>query len=200
MRALPSFALLAALALPGPALADNFVELNGGIMMPVDDDAWTDYVDSGPKLGLRIGGMDPGGFGAMLSADWTPINTDNFSGFGTSVDVAAHRFRILLGGMLQNRIGQSLTASIRFGAGLDLTRVNIETNIFGARSEQSDTDSGLALEFGGGLWFDVGSVQVGGDVGLPLAFHADDSDDDIDLNDYRSIDIDLLFGVRLFSR
>lgn len=197
MRVLP---LLAALALPTPVLADNFVELNGGIMMPADDDAWTDYVDSGPKLGVRIGGMDRAGFGAMLSADWTPINTDNFSAFGATVDAAAHRFRVLLGGTLQNRVGKSLTASFRFGAGVDLVRLSVESNFFGARSERTDTDSGIALEVGGGLWFDVGSVQVGGEVGLPIAFHADGDDDEIQLEDYRSIDIDLLFGVRFFSR
>lgn len=197
MRVLPS---LAVLALATPAMADNFVELNGGIMMPVDDDAWTDYVDSGPKLGVRVGAMDRAGFGAMLSADWTPINTDNFSAFGATVDAAAHRFRLLIGGSVQSRVGKSLTASFRFGAGADIARVTVESNFFGARSKQSDTDSGIAIEVGGGLWFDVGSVQVGGDVGLPMGFHADDSDDDIDLNDYRSIDIDLLFGVRFFSR
>jgi hypothetical protein len=197
MRVLP---LLAVLALPTPAVADNYVELFGGIIMPVDDEPWTDYVDSGPKLGLRLGALDTSGFGGMLSVDWTPLNADDWSGFGASVDVAAQRFRILVGGSVQRPIGNSLTASFRFGAGLDITHVNVETNFFGVRSKESDTDSGLALEFGGGLWFNVGSVQVGGEVGLPMSFHSDDRDDDIDLNDYRSIDIDLLFGVRFLSR
>jgi len=78
--------------------------------------------------------------------------------------------------------------------------VNIKTNLGPFSGENSDTDVGFALEAGGGLWFDVGSVQVGGQFALPLGFHADGSDNDIDLDDYMSVDVDLLFGVRFVSK
>src|SRR5688572_4911526 len=93
MRALTVFALL---ALPGSASADNFVEVAGGIMIPAGDEQWTDYVESGPKLGVKVGGYGEQ-LGAILSADWTPVNTDDnsFQFGGFSVESAAHRFRLL---------------------------------------------------------------------------------------------------------
>lgn len=191
---------LAMLVVPARASAESFVELAGGIMMPVGDDDWTNYVEAGPKLALRVGGTGSEGrtSGALISADWTPIQVDD--GAFAFADVSADRFRILINAYADRSIGPKLTASIRVGAGIDITHVNARVNLGPFSGESSDTDPGLALEAGGGLWFDLGSVQVGGEIALPLGFHADGQDNDIDLADYMSYDIDLLFGVRFVSR
>jgi hypothetical protein len=195
MRALVASAVLA-VATAQSARADSFVEAALGAMIPVSDDQWTDYVDSGIKLAARAGTAPAGGgFGALVSVDWTPINDDD-DGFG-NVDVSAHRFRILIGGTMQRRLGPKLHGSLRLGLGADITYVSIEGSFFGFQIDSSDTDLGLALEPAAGLWFDAGSVQIGGELGLPISLLHDDGDDnDIDLEDYTSVDIDLMFAVR----
>lgn len=188
---------LAILVVPARASAESFVELAGGLMMPVGDDDWTDYVEAGPKLGLRLGGTGSEGrtSGAMISADWTPIEADDDGVFGS--DISADRFRILVNAFAESTIGPKLTARIRVGAGVDIAHISVDVPFLG---ESSDTDPGLAVEAGAGLWFNAGSVQIGGEIALPLGFHADGRDNDIDLADYMSYDIDLLFGVRFVSR
>lgn len=195
MRALAAIALLAATS---PAHAESFVEVAGGLMTPLADDQWKDYVRSSPKLAARAGASGQRA-GALLSIDWTPINTTD-TGFGNSVDVSAHRFRFLIGGIVQQKIGPKLNASFRLGIGFDVAYVNIYTNIFGFESEASDTDVGLALEPAFGLWFDAGSIQIGGELALPISVHGDRNDNDVVLNEYTSLDLDLLFGVRFLSQ
>ena len=194
MRVLIALALLAA----APAHADNFVEIAGGIMIPVSDDQWTDYIESGPKLATRIGAVGPK-VGGLLSIDWTPINADD-TGFGNAVDISSHRFRIQLAAATHQKVGANLTASFRVGGGFDIAYVNVQTNIFGLMTDDSDTDVGLALEAAGGLWFNVGSMQIGGELALPISFHDDGPDNDINLEEYTSVDLDLLFGVRFKSK
>jgi hypothetical protein len=189
---------LALLVAPATSVADSFVEVAGGVMIPASNDQWTDYVDSGPKLAARVGSVGQT-VGGMVSIDWSPINTDD-TGFGNAFDVSAHRFRILIAAVTHQRVGANLTASFRVGAGADIAYTRIETNILGFRNEASDTDVGLALEAGFGLWFNVGSMQVGGELALPIGFHDDGPDNDIDLEDYTSVDLDLLFGVRFLSK
>jgi hypothetical protein len=191
---------LAALVVPARASAGTFVEVGGGIMMPAGDDDWTNYVEAGPKLVARIGAIaDNGSPGGMVSIDWTPIQPDD-TGFGNAVEVSADRFRILVNAFIDKPLGPKLTATFRLGAGIDIAHVNVKTNLGPFSGETTDTDPGLAVEAAGGLWFDVGSVQVGAELGLPLGFHADGNDHDFDTNDYMSYDIDLLFAVRLNSR
>jgi hypothetical protein len=197
MRGLLLVALL--VAAPTPARAENFIEVVGGILIPVADDDWTQYVESSPKLGVRAGTVDK--FGGMLSIDWAPLNTDNGSfGFpGGMVDVSSHRFRILAMGTMHHRAGK-LIATGRAGVGIDISHVSIQTTFLGQTNTNSDTDPGLALELGGGLWFPVGSVHVGGEIGIPLSIHADGEDNNINLDDYTSFDFDILFGVRFVSK
>jgi hypothetical protein len=200
MRALALLALVAIPVVPTPARADGFVELVGGVLIPVADDDWTNYVESGPKLGARIGSVSQK-VGGMLSLDWSPINTDNqgWSFLGNFADISSNRFRILANVVTHSSVGKNLTASARFGAGIDISHVSIETNILGNVTKESDTDSGIALEAAGGIWFKVSSVELGGELAIPVSFHSDDPGDQFDLNDYSSFDIDLLFGVRLRS-
>lgn len=195
MRVLAALALL---ALPARAHADGFIELAGGIMIPAADNQWTDYVDSGPKLAVRAGAVGAKA-GAMLSLDWTPINADN-TGFGNAVDISSHRFRMLVSVTTLIKAAPKLHISLRVGVGADISHVNVQTDLFGVHTENSDTDVGLALEGAGGLWFDVGSVQIGGELALPISYHDDGSKSDVDLETYTSLDIDLLFGVRFVSQ
>jgi hypothetical protein len=191
----PMRVLAFALVLTSPVIAhaDNIVELAGGFMTPVSDDQWS---ESGPKLAARAGTVGPK-VGALLSLDWSPLNTDD-AGFGNSVDVSAHRFRIQVMAAAHHKAGKVL-ASFRGGLGIDVARVSIDGNILGFQIDESDTDVGLALEVAGGIWFPVGSVEVGGELALPMSFHDDGPDNDIDLEEYTSVDFDLLVGVRFRS-
>lgn len=195
MRALASS--LALLLLATPAHADSFVDIAGGLSIPMGDDDWTEVAESSPKLALRIGSL-PQNIGGMLQADWTPTNTDTTSGQfpGGSADISAHRFRVLLGAVFRHDISNSLAFSGRAGAGIDVAYASSSVEFLGNRTETSDSDVGLALEVGGGLWFKSGSMWIGGEVAIPIAMH--DHDGDIDFQ-YTSYDLDVLVGVRFFS-
>ena len=192
MRVLAALALL---ALPARAHADSFVELAGGVMIPTADSQWTDYVEPGLKLAARAGAVGQKA-GAMLSIDWTPLNADKVP-FG---DISSNRFRFLVSATTLMKAAPKVHVSFRVGLGADISHVNVQTDIFGVHTENSDTDVGIALEAAGGLWFDAGSVQVGGELALPISYHDDGKDNGIDLNAYTSLDIDLLFGVRFVSK
>lgn len=192
-----SAVLLVVLAMSsGTAVADNFISAVGGVMLPVEDSQWTGYVDSGPKLAVRIGGAGSGNIGGMFSADWTPIteDEDGFAGF----DVTSHRYRLLVNVFAEHKMGPKLTALVRGGAGIDIAYVHATADLgLLGKFDNSDSDVGLALEVAGGLWFQAGeSVQLGGELALPLGFHGDRDENSITLEEYSSLDIDLLFGLR----
>jgi hypothetical protein len=195
----PMRALVVALLVAAPlsARADNIVELAGGFMTPISDDQWSDYSESGPKLAARAGVVGPK-VGGLLSLDWSPINTDE-TGFG-NVDVSAHRFRIQAMGVFHHNAGK-LIASFRGGLGIDIASVSVNGDFFGIQIDESDTDVGLALEVAGGIWFPVGSVEVGGELALPMSFHSErtQQEDGIAIAEYTSVDLDLLFAVRFRS-
>lgn len=189
-------ALVATLVLLAPAVAraDQFVELGGGLAVPMSDDEYTNYVDTSATLFARIGGG--GVVGGMFSVDFTPLaaNSDilNFN-----------RFRFQGHVLVRKQVAPKVELSGRFGAGLDLIHESADVTIFGVHYEGSDTDLGLALEVGGGIWFSVGSgggVQLGAEVCLPISYHNTDGNPQDPNNarfDYTSVDLDILGGVRL---
>jgi hypothetical protein len=205
MRAL---ALAAVLAVPAAAHADSFLEVTGGISIPVGDDNWTKTAESSPKIGARVGAVgDDNGIGGMLQADWTPVNLDSGGGgsfgFGT-VDVAAHRFRVLADLAFHKRVAPKLLVNLRAGAGIDVAHAAASGNVLGVNFSSSDTNVGFGFEVGGGLYVDLGSAQIGGELALPIGHHSKQgSTPPSDGNytfDYTSYDVDILLGVRFVSR
>jgi hypothetical protein len=201
----PSLALVLALpvlASPGRAHADNFFEISGGIAIPMANDNWTNTVETSPKLSVKAGAV-PGKIGGALSFDWTPETTDE-EGFSTGVgsaDISAHRFRILANVLFQLPVQRKLHFEGRAGIGVDIAHASVSGDVLGVNFDTSDTDAGLALEVGAGMWFDLSSVQVGAQVALPIGMHDHQADSNDELTfDYTSYDFDLLFGVRFVSR
>ena len=198
MRAI---SLLVLLVVSGPARAGGFAEVGVGVMVPAADDDWTNYVDPAPKVFAR-GGFIKNAIGGMLSVDWTPINADRdaIPVIGT-LDISSNRFRILGNIVVHAKIGAKLTASGRFGIGIDILQISATYRLGMFETTTDDSDSGLALEPGGGIWYQVGeSLHIGGELGLPMSFHSYDMSNDIQLNDFTSLDIDLLFNLRYIPR
>lgn len=194
-------ACLAAIAVaPSRARADTFLDLQGGISIPVGDSDWTDLADSSPKLGLRIGAI-PHEIGAFVAADWTPVNTDQqgWSGPLTSADISAHRFRVMGGVMFHHPLSNTIAVTGHGAIGADIAHANISVDVLGTHTETSDTNTGLGFAFGGGVWFRAGSLEVGGELQLPVAFHHDDNKNDSIPYDYTSVDLELVGGVRFLS-
>ncbi|HEY6033000.1 MAG TPA: hypothetical protein VIV58_02040 [Kofleriaceae bacterium] len=190
----------------GAAYADSFLEVAGGLSIPVGDSNWTNLADTSAKLGARFGAMNDQGLGAMLQADWTPVNL-NYPGGGTagaSIDYAGHEFRFLADFTIHHPILPKLLFGGRAGIGLDIAHASLTTTLGNSTSSISDTDLGLALEFGAGLWYPIGDVQIGGEIALPISTHSKHGTllptDGHFTFDYTSYDIDLLFGVRVLSR
>ncbi len=196
-----SFAVTAAvtIAAPTPAHADSFVDLFGGISIPLEDEDWTDAVESSPVLGLRVGSTTKQ-IGGYLSADWMPTNTDaqGWNLPATSGDVSAHRFRLMVGPLFQHTVSNTLAVTARAGIGADIAHASISGTVGTIGFEESETDVGLGFEFAGGVWFKLGSLAVGGELALPIGIH-DDDNDVLDFN-YTSVDLQILFGVRFSSR
>jgi hypothetical protein len=181
----------------GPAKADSFVDLKGGLTTPVGDDDWNDTVESSPKLAIAIGSV-PNTIGGMVSLDWTPYNTDAQADF-PGAEFSAHRFRILGNLAFMSPLQNKLIVTGRMGIGADIQRGHAEGQVFGIRFETTDSDIGLGFELGAGLWVKVGGVAVGGEIAIPISHHDRDNDQgEIDFI-YTTYDIDLLFGVRLMS-
>jgi hypothetical protein len=118
---------------------------------------------------------------------------------GTSGEISAHRFRLMIGPLFRHAIGNTLAVTARAGIGADIAYASVSGTVLGAEFEQSETDVGLGFEFAGGLWFGLGSLEVGGEVALPIGVHDDDNDQDVDFI-YTSVDLQMLFGVRFSSR
>jgi hypothetical protein len=141
----------------------------------------------------------------MIQADWTPVNLNNSGGaFGTiaGLDIAGHDFRFLADLTLHHQVAPKLVVSVRAGVGLELAPASATVTILGGTSSSSDTNAGFAFEVGGGLWYSLGDVQVGGELALPVAWHSnrnDGSDNGYPFN-YTDYNIDVLIGVRVLSR
>ncbi len=202
MRSLSVVFLLLAAA-SSRAWADGFVDFVGGIAAPLADNTWTNTVQTSPKLGVRAGSFSDQ-FGGMLSLDWTPENLDNSGGAfpGGSVDTSGHRFRILVQALARQHVAPRITIAERAGAGVDIARGAYSASFLGSTTDHSDTNVGVGFEFGGGIWFDISStMQLGGELAIPIGYHSHKSSSTGDIAfDYTSYDLDLLFGVRLWSR
>lgn len=184
-------AALLALAVPRAAAADTgFAEVIAGIAKPMADDDYEDFVDESFKLGLRFGAFAAGErnrAGIELAVDWTPVNHDLNDGGLADIDMS--RFRALAGVRLVAPIGPKGVVFGRAGAGVDY--VTYEGTFLGVTID--DDDTGLALEVGGGVLFDLGGFAIGAQLAVPMAFH--DSDNSADWDDYSGYDLDLLFTL-----
>jgi hypothetical protein len=205
MRLLNAALTLVVMTTAGNAHADTFGELLAGISLPFDDSNWTNTANSSPDFSFRGGVITPEGIGGMLQLDWTPVNLDNSGGSVGGVadsNIAAHRFRLLANFVYQHHILPKLVGSARVGVGLDIAHASATVTVLGNTSNTSDTDTAFAFELGGGLWYDLGDVQVGGEIAMPVSAHGkhgDGTNGNYSF-DYTSYDINLLLGVRLFSR
>ncbi len=188
MRAIAIVGLLA-----GSAHASPYVELAGGLVAPLGDSQYTDGADPSLGLAARIGGGAP--VGGMFSVEWAPLTSD--------VDhVSLNRFRFMGHVVIHHAVTPKIELTGRFGAGIDLLHESYDQSIGGLHFQGSDSDLGLALEFGGGAWFGVGggSTQIGVELAIPIGYHSDDNTPTTADNvnwDFTSFDLEVLGGVRL---
>ena len=196
-----AFLVTILLAVPTVAHADGNLELAGGISIPAGDKNWTNIANTSPKLGLRIGEM-VGDFGGMLQVDWTPVSLNNSGGsFGVgSTDVSAHVFRVLADFAVQHHILEHLVVSGRAGIGIDIAHASASFTLLGNTTSRSDTDVGLAVEFGGGVFYDFGGgTQIGGEIAVPIGNHSSASQNGSIPFQYALEDVDLLAVLRFRS-
>jgi hypothetical protein len=197
-----SIAFAAVLLAAAPAGADSFAGLVGGFMTPLgdshsDNSGWKDQVGSSPKLGVRAGENGESGLGALFSADWTPVNYNVRTNLA---DVSAHRFRILAHLTFEKMVMPKLSVFGRAGAGIDIAHASASATVLGQTFSASDTDLGWAFEVGGGAYFHVGDIQIGGELAIPFAGHNHKANGTSDITlDYTSTDLDILFGIRFIS-
>lgn len=180
--------VVAALAVvEGSALADGFLELEGGPVIPLGDDDYDSAVETSFKLGARVGAISLAerglSFGADVGADWTPLAHD-FEGPFTSASF--HRMRVLVALRAAGRVGGSGVVTARLGAGIDYARATFR--ILGG--ETTETDVGIAIDPSVAFQADLGRALIGVKIGVPIGIHDEQGDD---LLDYTSVDLDILF-------
>ncbi len=196
--AVRAYVLIAVVAMTTPAKADGFGEILAGIAIPASDSDWTKLVGPSPKLAARGGAMQ-GDFGGMLGLDWTWENLENGgeSFVVGSTSASLQRFRLIASGVFRHRLTPKLTLSARAGAGIDVAHASGDFTLFGNHSSTSDTDVGYAFDFGVGIWFDIGSTQLGFELAVPIGHHDKQVEQSGDLPfQWSSLDVDLLVGVR----
>ncbi|HEY1552499.1 MAG TPA: hypothetical protein VGG28_31945 [Kofleriaceae bacterium] len=196
MRALVAATLL---VLTAAAHADGNLELAGGISIPAGDSNWQNIAKTSPKLGVRIGDFFTHDLGVMLQADWTPVSLNNSGaafGIGEAA-FAAHVFRVLIDFTGQRHITEHVVIGGRAGIGMDIAHASGSISVGAAAGSRADTDVGLAVEFGGGVWYDFGGTQVGGEIALPIGNHSSPSENGSFAFQYAMYDVDLLAVVRL---
>jgi hypothetical protein len=171
-----------------------------GLQLPVADNNWTNYVDASPKIGVRAGAVQ-GALAGMVSADFTPerLTAKTSMPGGFDAGASAYRFRFLAHLGFEHPVTEKLTVTARVGAGLDLAHGSYDFTVLGVRSQSSESDLGFAFEFGGGIWWDIGSAQIGGELAVPIGNHDKASQNGSVGFQYTSYDIDMLFAVRVLG-
>ncbi len=171
-------------------------EADAGIAAPIGDDSYDNNVDNSFKLGARLGTNTT--FGALdVGVDFTPYS-DNLS--SALVDVDIQRFRFLFGARWKHPIAPKVHMFVRGAVGLDLIHYHASGSIGPIAVDQSETDAGIGLEIDTGILFDVGKVQLGAKLGLPIGMHfnGDDPNDPADADlDYTAVDIDFAFVLNV---
>ena len=175
------------------AHAEVFGEVEAGIANPIGDSDWTNLASTSIKLAGRLGFAIPEGPGAALQLDWTPIHIHGQS--VTGIDVSASRIRILPTFVFHRPIAAKLELAARVGIGLDYIHQSASFTVLGATTTSTTSDTAFAFEVGGGLWYDLGAVELGGELALPISAHSDKN-----AAHYSSYDIDVLVGLRFTSR
>jgi len=195
--------VLAVLLGAAPARADGFVDVAGGVAIPVEN-YWWRLNNPSPKLGVRLGATMHANpvwsIGILASGDWTYVRS--FPGeFG--FDFAADRFdrfRVLSSLIVLHPVAAKVAVGIRIGAGADVAHASHAFRFGGTTQSRSDTDAGFAFEAAAGAWYDIGArAHVGGELGAPIGHHAEQPppSSKVAWFDYTSVDIDLLIALRV---
>ncbi|MDB4959553.1 MAG: hypothetical protein JWO36_7122 [Myxococcales bacterium] len=196
MRVFMLAAVVVTVGVPSPARADGIVEVAGAVTFPIGDDNWKNTVEPSPELGIRAGGGNDE-LAGLIGLAWVPEQLDAQPAF---TSVSGHRFRILGNLELGHHIAPKIRLGGRIGAGTDITHGSYTVMFAGTTASKSDTDFGFALDLAVSLLFDVGSVQVGPELAVPIGYHSKKAMNLGDLSfDYTQTDIELWFVVRFGS-
>jgi hypothetical protein len=190
-----SLIVVALVAVAHVAQADPFVELAAGVMFPISNSDWTNTVDVSPKLAAR-GGVARGDLEGLLSLDWTPVQAKAEPLF---TDISYTRFRILAAAQLRHQFAPNIRLSARAGFGIDIAHAGYTVDLpFVGTTSGSDTDTGFAFEPALGIWYALGTTELGLELAFPISTHSRDANaqtGQIGFH-YTSVDIDLLATVR----
>jgi hypothetical protein len=185
---------LISLIAAGAAHAEGFIIIGGGASFPVGDADWEQTVESSPTLVVRGGGGRRTGQRSRLfiegSFEYTPLTT-NLDSALLQLDLS--QYRALIGVRLESAIARGALVALRAGLGMDHLRAEVSSPLLPGSS--TDTDTGVALDVGGGVWFTAGPVMLGVELALPIGFHDDQDANGANL-DFRNTALSLLAGAR----
>jgi hypothetical protein len=174
------------------AHADGYLIAGGGIRVPLGDSDWQDLVETSPSLQLGGGTMRKiaphSRLGLDVSFSYSPLASNANSLF--RVDLS--QFRALVGFRLEQLVARGALFAFHGGIGIDHLRAEVSSDLFPDRTE---TDTGLALDVGGGFWFSAGPVLLGVELGLPIGRHHR-SQSAQNVIDFQSIDLAVFGGAR----
>lgn len=176
------------------ARAEAYLMFSGGGLLPTGDADWEDFIDSSLTFGARAGVANRTGRGARLAfeavLEYAPLSPESVPLFEVELD----RYRLLGAVRYEMLVARGALLSMHAGLGV----AHLEMEVTSPIGQGSDSDSGLAMDLGAGLWFGVSrTALLGVDVSLPTAFHEDDNPDDNAELDLRTTELALTFGARI---
>lgn len=193
----PAFAAAVATA-PVRASAERphaFYEAVAGVSQPGAASAYQDFADTSLKLGARAGQAWPfdsvrGRLGWEFALDWTKLVTAHDN--APDQDASFSRLRALVGARAIWPWGPRARVFARALLGGEQLIGTIDSKFFGAPHTEDYGSFGIAFEPGGGADVGIGSVAVGAQVAIPIAYRFERNE----AIDYGlSVDVDLLLTV-----
>ncbi|HUJ61756.1 MAG TPA: hypothetical protein VLX92_24800 [Kofleriaceae bacterium] len=173
-------------------------ELLAGGGLPIGNSVWRGGVGPNATLVGR-GGASWKWIGGQLSAQYTH---DGVSGGSSFVPTASssrgiQSVRVLGNVTFDYRVNPWMLVSGRLGAGAELLFVGYRDEF---QQHVTYEDTGLALELGGAVWFDVADVELGASVELPYASHSTAIQEEGLMLPSATYAAELLVGIRIVGK
>lgn len=179
--------IVGALLAEGVAFADPSVEIAGGVAIPAATDDWKGRVDTGWKIAAR---------GTTTVSDQLAVVGIEFARFPTR-SCAFDRGRLMVG-LAHNWMLDEVSVSARIAVGPDLLSTACPGGFPTVDPDPArQFDLGVGGELAATVWLVEGVVDVGIEVGLPLAVHWHGGGGDGPNYDYVGMDLDLLLAFRI---
>jgi hypothetical protein len=158
----------------------GYLELGAGGSLPVAAGSYTDNFGLGPSVWAAavLNPRHPPTYAWMapyaleLSFDWTFLANSYEQDDPTNMrSLDFDRYRILLGARYHYELREGVVAFARAAGGLEILAWEERGQLVGIDTGDEDAHLGVGLELGGGVRYQIGPIDLGGQLAVPMALH-----------------------------